>query len=122
MQNYFSDKELQCRCGCGENKFSETTKEKLNNLRHALGFAMVVTSGYRCPKYNDQIGATQTHASGQAVDIAVSHKQAYDLVALAPEYGFTGLGINQRGNARFVHLDDLPADEGRPRPHIWSYA
>lgn len=119
--NYFSDNELRCRCGCGELKFNPETRLRLNKLRHVLGFPLAVTSGYRCPAYNNKIGATQTHATGQAVDIAVSRKQAYDLISLAAEYGFTGIGINQKGQGRFVHLDDLPQTDERPRPHVWSY-
>lgn len=120
--NYFSHDELKCRC-CGENKFSEETLKKLNRLRQALGRPMIVNSGYRCEKHNEKIGATQTHATGHAVDIKCSHRDAYDIISLADVYGFTGIGVSQKGdiNNRFIHLDDLPEVDGRPRPHIWSY-
>lgn len=118
--NYFSDEELSCKC-CGKLKFSDETRAKLNRLRHRLNFPLVVTSGYRCPEYNDKIGATQTHATGQAVDIGISHKKALLLIEKATYFGFTGIGVNQKGSKRFIHLDDLEADDGRPRPHIWSY-
>jgi hypothetical protein len=35
--------------------------------------------------------------------------------------GFTGIGIAQKGEGRYVHLDDLPSVEGQPRPTLWSY-
>jgi hypothetical protein len=31
---------------------------------------------------------------------------------------FTGIGIQQKGGARFIHLDDLT---GVGRPTVWSY-
>jgi uncharacterized protein YcbK (DUF882 family) len=122
MKNYFPDSELKCKCGKCEFKFSQGTRDKLNALRHTLGFAMPVNSGYRCEAYNDLKGYTQTHATGQAVDISVTHARAYKLLQYAAAYGFTGIGIRQHSNSRFIHLDDLPEKlPKRPRPHVWSY-
>lgn len=122
MKNYFTEEELSCPC-CGENKFSEETLKKFNKLRHDLGRPLPMSSGYRCEAYNALKGYTQTHATGQAGDLNVSHELAFDIVALASDYGFTGVGVSQKGNVkgRFIHLDDLPAANSRPRPHIWSY-
>ena len=39
----------------------------------------------------------------------------------AQEYGFTGIGVNQKGNSRFIHLDIADHSEERPRPTVWSY-
>ena len=30
-----------------------------------------------------------------------------------------GVGINQKGKGRFIHLDSVI--DGLPRPHLWSY-
>lgn len=119
---YFTESELKCKC-CGDNKFNDRTLDKLIQLRAALDFPFIISSGYRCPEYNRQIGATQTHATGRAVDIQVSHGKAQELVSNARKYGFTGIGVNQKGavKSRFIHLDDLPNSASRPRPHIWSY-
>ena len=119
-KNYFTDKELSCKC-CDTNKFHRGTKAKLNDLREFLGFPFVVTSGYRCPEYNDKMGFTQTHATGQAVDIAVSHDQAFQILSMASKFDFTGIGVKQKGKGRFIHLDDLNKGHRRPRPHVWSY-
>jgi len=35
--------------------------------------------------------------------------------------GFTGIGINQKGTGRFLHLDLLPNLLLHPRPTVWSY-
>jgi len=47
----------------------------------------------------------------------VSRAQAHRLLVLACAAGFTGIGVAQKGNGRFIHLDDL--QEGRPA--VWSY-
>ena len=121
MQNYFSEKELSCPC-CGINGFNPNTLDKINAIRHLANFKFVGVSAYRCPDYNTTRGFTQTHATGQAMDIPCSHKKAYKLIQLALENGITGIGISQKGAGRFIHLDDLEEElPKRPRPHIWSY-
>lgn len=122
MENFFSEDELKCKC-CGENKFNQNTLELLNRLRISFGKPIIINSGYRCEEHNKAINATQTHASGQAVDIKCSHKDAFRIVKIALRLGFTGIGVSQKGNTktRFIHLDDLESEYYRPRPHIWSY-
>lgn len=120
MINYFSNDELRCK-HCDEYFFDDQTKARLNQLRHELGFPLIINSGYRCEYHNNQIGATQTHASGQAVDIRIRGDKALLLIAKAVEIGFTGIGVKQKGAGRFIHLDTLSEGKGRPRPHIWSY-
>ena len=118
MKNYFSEKELKCKCGCEQYKFSEGTLYKLNQVREELNEPIKINSGYRCRDYNIKIGATQTHSSGQAVDISASRGYAYRLLALLLKHGFTGIGIKQKGDGRFIHADDLDISL---RPTIWSY-
>lgn len=120
MINYFSVKELSCKC-CGTYNFNELTLKRLNQLRYELGHPIFINSGYRCKAYNDKIGATQTHASGQAVDIKIRGSKAHKMIAKAIEIGFTGIGVNQKGANRYVHIDDLQGSDDIYRPTIWSY-
>jgi len=115
--NYFNQDELKCS-HCDEYHFNSDTLNKLNALREEYGKPIVISSGYRCKEYNSLRGFTQTHASGQAVDIVCDRGDAYKILELAFKYGFTGIGIKQNGNGRFIHLDDIK--EGL-RPTIWSY-
>jgi len=62
-----------------------------------------------------------THATGLAVDILCRGTEAYKIITHAKEYGFTGIGVNQKGNSRFIHLDIADHSEERPRPTVWSY-
>lgn len=119
MTPHFSDAELTCKCGCGMLP-QQTAVDRLELLRGSCGFPFPVTSGARCPTYNASVSSTGEdgpHTTGRAFDIAVSHEQAYILVKRALEVGYTGIGVSQKGNSRFIHLDDLAL--GRPR--IWSY-
>ena len=122
MSKYFSDKEMACQ-HCGATKTDAAFMDALDSLREAYGKPMIVSSGYRCP--NHPIEAKKAtpgaHASGKAIDIAVSGADAVRLLYFALEFGFTGIGIQQKGSGRFIHLDICTADDGLPRPTIWSY-
>ena len=100
--------------------------KKVNTLRNILAAPLTVSSGYRTPEHNKQVsetGATGPHTTGRAVDFLVEGELAYKLIGLAFSCGFTGIGVSQKGphGRRFVHLDDLTAADGFPRPRVWSY-
>ena len=119
---YFEKREFDCPC-CGKNEMQPAFLRKLDRARHDAGFPFVVTSGYRCPDYNDEISSTGKdgpHTTGRATDVHVVGNNARRLVRLAEE--FTGIGIHQRGphRGRFIHLDDLQPPN-HPRPWVWSY-
>ena len=116
----FSAKEFDCQCGCGKNEMKPEFMAKLQKLRETYGSAMRITSGYRCPQHPIEAkkAASGAHASGLACDIGVQGAEAHRLLALALEAGFTGIGVNQKGSGRFLHLDTM---EGDLRPTVWSY-
>lgn len=121
MLRYFKLSEFACKC-CGLSPMSAAFLADVDELRHRFGKPLRVTSGYRCAKHNKEVsttGATGPHTSGCAADFALSGADAYDFVKLAFEMGFTGIGVNQKGNGRFIHVDRLPDTAGRPR--IWNY-
>lgn len=120
----FTRDEFKCHCGQCENKIQDSFIDKMQLLRITLDFPLRITSGYRCPAYNAKVsgtGPTGPHTTGHAADIDVSRRQAFELIAVASMHGFTGIGVSQKGNSRYIHLDDLPAAPGQPRPTIWSY-
>lgn len=98
--------------------------DKIEGLRVAYGRPLRVGSAARCPGYNDRVsgtGRTGPHTTGRAIDLAVSRADAWHLLSLAMLYGFSGIGVQQKGDKRFIHLDDLPNAPGQPRPTVWSY-
>ena len=121
---HFSDQELMCKCGCGRQEMHIDFLELLETLREAYGSPMVLSSAYRCPSHNQAVSTTGTngpHTTGRAVDVAIQGEEAYKLLALALDLGFTGIGIAQKGGGRFIHLDDLEPSMAGPRPRVWSY-
>ena len=115
----FSDNELRCKCGCGRlnttpafNEFME----KVQALRTAYGKPLVLSSAYRCPEHPIEAAKTKAgqHSKG-AVDIRVAYAAAHEVLRLAFSMGFTGIGVNQKGSHRYIHLDM------RPNPTVWSY-
>jgi zinc D-Ala-D-Ala carboxypeptidase len=117
----FSEEEFACS-ETGECKMSASFMKKMQELRDVYGNPMTITSGYRSPKHSIEAskptGKLSTHARGCAADIACNGQQAYEIMKLAFQLGFTGIGVSQKGSARFVHLDTF---SGSPRPNIWSY-
>ncbi len=121
---YFKIEEFDCPCGCGRNEMKKEFIDQLDKLRGDIMTPFIISSGYRCPEYNAKIsktGKAGPHTTGQAVDIAILGAMAYSLLFFASQYDFTGIGINQKGKKRFIHLDNLGATEKRPRPWVWSY-
>ena len=121
---YFEPGEFQCRCGCERNLIQPGLVYKLDDLRHEYGKPLVVTSGYRCPDHNSRVsttGATGPHTTGLAVDVGVTGRDAYVILKLALKHGITGIGVNQKGGGRFIHLDLIPDSYGHKRPWVWSY-
>lgn len=121
---YFTHNELMCKCGCNKQLMSSEFVSKLEEMREALRFPFIVNSAYRCPEHNSNVshtGRDGPHTSGRAIDIKCSHKQAFEIMSNAKRFGFTGVGIAQKGANRFIHLDDLTEKAGRPRPHVWGY-
>jgi zinc D-Ala-D-Ala carboxypeptidase len=121
----FSRSEFECQCGCGRADMDPEFMHTVQGLRIAVGHSLRVTSGYRCPKHNNNVSSTGLdgpHTTGKAVDFGINRTQAYWLMVHALGAGITGLGFNQKGGKRFLHLDTLTEDEGHfPRPTIWSY-
>jgi uncharacterized protein YcbK (DUF882 family) len=115
----FEPDEFACS-HCGKVSMHPEFLEKLQTLRVAYARPMRITSGYRCPEHPiEKAKATPgAHASGRAADIAVQGVQAHELLRLAFHFGFTGIGVQQLGGGRFVHLDTLT---GGNRPAVWSY-
>ena len=119
----FSFLELACR-ETGECVVDEVLVDCLQKLRDKVG-PVTVTSGYRSSAHSVERAKERpgTHAMGLAVDVACAGKEAFAVLQTALDVGFTGIGVSQKGENRFLHLDivthldDFPAT----RPSVWSY-
>jgi len=121
---YFSESELKCS-HTGRCEMNDAFLAKLDRLRADYGKPLIVTSAYRDETHPVEARkanpGTGPHCTGHAIDLAVSHADAHRLLWLAMlSRSFTGIGIQQKGGRRFIHLDDL-SNETHSRPTIWSY-
>lgn len=121
----FTENEMRCKCGCGRADMVPSFMDRLQAMRNRTITPFIVTSGYRCPDYNDRIartGRNGPHTTGHAADLSCAGPRTHDIVQLAALEGMTGIGVAQKGPhpSRFIHLDDLPAGQ-HPRPWVWSY-
>ncbi len=113
----FTVSEFKCS-HCGANEMRPEFMERLQLLRLEFGKPMRITSGYRCPKHPIEAKKTAPgpHATGLACDVGVQGADAHQLLGLALAQGFKGIGVQQKGEGRFLHLD-LVTEQGR----LWSY-
>jgi zinc D-Ala-D-Ala carboxypeptidase len=115
----FSEDEFKCS-HCGKVDMQPAFMASMQQLRNMYGKPMAITSGYRCPDHPIEAKKSTpgAHASGEACDIGVQGTDAYHLLRLALALDFTGIGVQQKGGGRFIHLDTL---RDPPRPNVWSY-
>lgn len=115
----FSEKEFRCS-HTGKCQMDAAFMEKMQQLRDKYGKPMTITSGYRDMTHpiEAQKEKAGIHTMGLAADIACNGQEAFHLLKLAFDMGFTGIGIAQKGHNRFIHLDIYTKP---PRANVWSY-
>jgi zinc D-Ala-D-Ala carboxypeptidase len=113
----FQASEFNCS-HCGKNEMRPEFLDRLQGLRSAYNKSMRISSGYRCPQHPIEAKKPEPgpHATGLACDVAVEGVDAHRLLGLALHMGFKGIGVQQKGQGRFLHLD-LVSEYGR----LWSY-
>lgn len=116
----FKAAEFKCQ-HCGAGGIKTELLDKLQAMRTEYGKPMTITSGYRCPQHPVEAKKTTpgAHALGLAADIGVQGAEAYKVLQLAMKHGFTGIGVQQKGTGRFIHVDVATSE--LPRPTVWSY-
>lgn len=114
----FTADEMACK-ETGELDMHPDFMRRLQHLRNVYGKPMKVTSGFRSRKHSAERNKASPgeHTTGRAADIAVRGVDALRLVQLALGVGFTRIGVQQKGEGRFIHLGDSPDFP----PGIWSY-
>lgn len=101
LSKHFDKSEFRCQCGCcGENP-SKKLIERLEQLFDLMDAkSIVITSGYRCPKYSVKVGgySSDAHTRNIAADIIVNKQgggsyTAEDIAEAAERIGFGGIGL-----------------------------
>ncbi len=113
----FSAHEFNCK-HTGRNRMQAHFIERLQRLRTEYGRPIIITSGYRDPTHPVEAKKARPgmHSHGIASDIQCNGPECHRILQLALKHGFTGIGIQQKGNGRFIHLDLRETE-----PTVWSY-
>ena len=117
ISRHFTNKELECRCGCGLNNFSQDMLDRLDMAREYAKIPFVVTSACRCEEHNRAVGGKEdsSHTKGLAIDISADNSPQRARVI----YGLLMAGFNRMGIAKnFVHVD---IDKDKPPYVTWLY-
>jgi len=108
LSAHFSRDEMACRC-CGKiGGYSENLKKLLiclERLRELVGGSLNVTSGYRCPGHNADVGGMPNsyHLKDMAADLSSPGYPLEKLAKLAQSAGFKGIVIEE--DQGIVHCD-----------------
>lgn len=117
----FSPSEMRCR-KTGRLAISPEFMDIVQDIRSITGIPMAVTSGYRSPEHNAASSHTKRldgpHPDAQAIDIAASRTDAFEIQKAAMMKGFKGIGLKQHGDRRYLHLD---AWWKRTGGTLWTY-
>lgn len=108
----FKVRELRCRDGSDTVMVDETLTVVLQCIREHFGKPVTITSGYRTPEHNAEVGGSKSsqHLLGRAADIRVAGVSVEDVAAYAeslmPDWGGVGRYPVKAGRATgWVHVD-----------------
>lgn len=125
---FFSPHELKCKCGACDSVGYEMNPwfmEKAVNVRRRFDRPMIVTSAIRCALYNASLTQKSNgeHVQGEALDILASGSDAYDLIMLCKEEGFTRFGLKQHDmfETRFIHIGGAVNNPHFISNVFWTY-
>ena len=112
VARFFKLNEFACPC-CKKVMLHPKLLAKLVELRKILERPVIVTSGYRCPKYNQKVGGviSSYHCIGLAADVVVKGIELITLLEVCENLDFSGIGFYEKKN--FLHLDVRPTKRAR---------
>ena len=85
------------------------TANKLESVREALAHPIIISSGYRCPALNNQVGGSQNsaHTKGLAVDFHCAYGNPKQICQRLIDAGVQFDKIIQEHN-QWVHIEFSP--------------
>lgn len=104
LTKYFWLYEFECPC-CRALRLHPALLEAIQRLRVKIGSPIVIKSGFRCTRHNQDVGGKHGshHLFGMAVDIRHESWGIDWFVGHAKVAGFKGIQFNPEG--RYWHLD-----------------
>ena len=106
--------ELACHGNgcCSTVLVDEQLVDYIQKIRDHFGKPITITSGYRCPTHNRNVGGAtgSRHGKGQAADIVVQGVAPAQVAKYAESSGIKGIGLYETAaDGHFVHIDTRTA-------------
>jgi zinc D-Ala-D-Ala carboxypeptidase len=114
---YFDTSEFDCPIAGQGDKMDQSFLKALDNARHIASTPFRITSGYRCPEHNKNVGGVpgSSHTKFVACDIHCDDSaRRFLIVSALLKAGITRIGISHN----FIHCD---MDLDKPQNLIWTY-
>jgi uncharacterized protein YcbK (DUF882 family) len=106
LSKHFSRSEFACKCGkCEPIAVDYKLVQILEMVRTHFDAAVIITSGYRCPKHNKKVKGARAskHMLGIAADIKVSGVEPIDVYSAIDAAYPNDLGLKVYSS--WVHVD-----------------
>lgn len=113
----FSEYEFECPC-CGKRGIKGELVIICQAIRDGVNQRVIVNSGVRCPKHNEEEGGKDTsdHLTGDGVDIrCATSRMRYFILRAAYRAGVNRIGIG----SNFIHLG---VNLNNPQQVVWTYS
>lgn len=110
LSENFKSTEFDCHGNgcCSTTLIDDDLVKYVQKIRDHFGKPITVTSGYRCPTHNKNIGGAtgSRHSKGQAADIVVSGVAPAEVAKYAESIGIKGIGLYETNkDGHFTHVD-----------------
>lgn len=110
LSKNFASNEFDCHgkgC-CNETEVDLDLIEILQKIRDHFGKSVHISSGYRCPKHNKNVGGAtgSRHGKGMAADIYIDDIEPAEVAKYAESIDVKGIGLYETDeDGHFVHVD-----------------
>ena len=110
LSAHFNSTEFDCHGSgcCSQTLINEQLIEYLEKIREHFGKPITITSAYRCPTHNRNVGGAtgSRHSKGDAADIVVSGVAPREVAKYAESIGVLGIGLYETSaDGFFTHID-----------------
>ena len=131
LSNNFTLIEFSCQGGgcCSTTVVNEDLVKILQKISdHFDNVPITITSGYRCPVHNRNVGGAtgSRHTKGDAADIVVSGHTPREVAKYAESIGVKGIGLYETSaDGYFVHVDTRPTKSfwyGQSQKYMATFA
>ena len=111
ISKHFHSSEFRCKCGCGKIKIDENLVYKMENIFSKLNASKcIISSGYRSPDYDIEIGGfLGKHSEGLAADCVYYDKNGKLIpseIVICVAFDLNELKGIAKVDKYYVHLDN----------------